>query len=279
LCKLLFINSLQLATTVDNLIPIILGIFDAISPSANKLGSVKINNIKNNRNNKMKNIIKISGACAAMLLGSSLLIQAGSIGLPDGTALTTSQTAGASTSPYWGGTLVASLLNQSIFGPTGSPVGTVTSQVWTGNANNPYGLNAETFVYQIYLASASQTIVEGFLANNFAGVLTSVGWNTFWGPSGSLIPYTIDRNTPGGSVDFSFPNVASDAILPGGSSVTLVIDSNFTGTPGEALSGVQDRVQANVLTLSPNLPDGGMTVTLLGFALMAIEGIRRRIIS
>jgi hypothetical protein len=232
------------------------------------------------RINKMKNIIKISGACAAMLLGSSMLIQAASVGLSDGTDLSASTTAGASTSPYWGSgaTKVAELFRQSIFGPAGSPAGTVTSQVWTGNANNPYGLNAETFVYQIYAGSTSPTIIEGFLANNFAGILTSVGYNTFWGPAGSIIPYTIDRNTPG-SVDFRFPNVQGDAISPGGSSVTLVIDSNFTGTPGEGLSGVQDSVQGNVLTLTPNLPDGGMTVTLLGFALMAIEGIRRRIIS
>jgi hypothetical protein len=162
-----------------------------------------------------------------------------------------------------GATLVGSLTGVNFVTPGSASVsGTVDSWVYSGDVNNTYG--GLTFVYKVNVTAG--TVVEGLNLNNFSGVQVDVATD-----GSGVIPSFANRGIVGTPVRFEWLT----GIAVGSSSSFLLIRTDATAFE-KVLDGVKDGTTVNVTLLGPAVPDGGMTLVLLGTALTAMGLIRRK---
>ncbi len=212
-----------------------------------------------------------------LTLGMGLGAQAVSVPLAPATLV---PLAGAVTTTVGGtATLVDSLIG-ALYGPTpgaASINGTVNSFVYSGDVNNPYGLTGLTFVYRVFNDSSSIGVVEHLTVNNYDAFLVSVGTDASVGTDD---PLSVNRSLLGTPVSFNFGFSGAAALMPGQSSHLLILQTSATRYERQ-IGAVIDGASANVFILGPtvSVPDGGMTVALLGLALGGLGLIRRKLIA
>lgn len=131
--------------------------------------------------------------------------------------------------------------------------GTLTSNVFDGDATNPNGLTALTFTYLITNAPTSTHELHRFTVSSFQSFATDVSYSSL---SLGREPTFIDRNSLGDVVGFTFPTPILQflptfgALEPGLTSRLLVIQTDatlFTSTTASIINGST----TSVLSLAP----------------------------
>jgi len=142
--------------------------------------------------------------------------------------------------------------------------GTLTTSVLTGNAANPYGLNALTFTYVLTSDQTSIDMIERLTTNGWDGIQTSASYQL---PTAGLVPSFIDRLTAN-VVGFGFLSapLGPGVLPPGMSTSVLVVDTDAT-LFAPSFASVIDGTVTSVPSFSPVVPEPG-TLTLLAGALM-----------
>ncbi|MFT3686674.1 MAG: hypothetical protein QM783_17435 [Phycisphaerales bacterium] len=170
--------------------------------------------------------------------------------------------------PFLGSNLLANITL-----PFATPfyTGTLTSAVLTGDATNPYGMNALTFVYIVHNDPNSAHALARLTVNGYAGFLTDASYSTL-GPG--TIPLFIDRQANGDSLGFSFSSAMGHSLIqPGTDSAVLIIQTNAT-LFRENIANVIDGAVTQVGTFAPVIPTPG-AIALAGAGMLA-AGRRRR---
>ncbi len=165
--------------------------------------------------------------------------------------------------PPAGGALIASELI-----PFATPFysGTLLSQVYAGDPNNPFG--GLTFSYVVANDPTSLDALERFTAVNFTGFLTDAGF----APGSPFAPSLIDRSLAGDTVGFTFFNNAGLLqILPGQMSTQLIIRTNaqfFNNVNDSVIDGAVASVASYGPTIVPEPATCGLVA--LGMVLGAV---------
>ncbi len=132
--------------------------------------------------------------------------------------------------------------------------GTLTSNVFDGDATNPNGPTALTFTYLITNAPSSTHELHRFTVSSFQSFATDVSYSSL---SVGREPTFIDRNPLGDVVGFTFPTPilpflpTFGALEPGLTSRLLVIQTDatrFTLTTASVINGST----TSVLSLAPD---------------------------
>jgi PEP-CTERM motif len=147
--------------------------------------------------------------------------------------------------------------------------GTLTSNVYTNDASNPYGLGALTFTYLVADDATSINSLERLTVNGYTGFLTDASYQT---PAAGVAPTLIDRGTAD-VVGFSFAGFGPGVILPGQHSALLVVQTNATSYT-TTIASVQDGTIAQVATYSPAPEPASLALTAIG--LLAVARRRRK---
>ena len=180
--------------------------------------------------------------------------------------------------PLPGATLLADVTTP-FTASTGLVSGTINAAVYS-DPSNTFGAGDLDFVYQYMNNASSKDAVNRITGINFTGFLTDVGYTATGSAipgaggfvDGTVIPVSVDRSLGGDTVGFAF--TAPNGILPGATSVTLIIETNATQfAPGSV--NVIDGGVSTEPAFQPTVPDGGSAVALLGVGLTAIESVRR----
>jgi hypothetical protein len=219
-------------------------------------------NIRTIKNMKKSYKIKVLAVIVATVLTSALLSQAVPLGVGQ-----TILTPGPVTV---GGSLVAGSMTVRTFLTGGGESGTLTSYALSGDPGNTLG--GLTFVYQL---SMGVGYLQGLSVNGFGGFTTGTGIAT----SLSLInPLSVSRSTIADFGDTIHWDFAQSLTAPSSSAYLILETDSQVWTL--AIEGVIDGGVATVEGVSPRattVPDGGMTIALMGFALMGVEALRRRL--
>ena len=110
---------------------------------------------------------------------------------------------------------------------------------------------------------------ERFSMFNFTGFLVDVGTNPF----GSHDPTTIDRSLNGPVIGFNFP--ASDEVVPGETTVLLVIETNALAYTNGFVS-VQDGTAGFGFAYAPTAIPEPSSLALLGGGLTVVGALLRK---
>ena len=110
----------------------------------------------------------------------------------------------------------------SPFAVPGTFAGVLTTTAYRNDANNPFGLNALTFVYDLSNSATSTNALGRLVVDSYLGFQTDVSFL----PGAGVDPRTIDRFTPG-DIGFAF-QAPTGALLPGQSADRLVVQTNAT---------------------------------------------------
>ena len=170
--------------------------------------------------------------------------------------------------------------------PLGSPVASETLS-FTGNGfggvpsgslySAVYNVSGKyTFVYQLTDTGASsitELTLNGFIPS--MGV-TTLGYVT---ASGTTVPQTASLLVTG-NLQVGFESTAGSGVgisASGGTSDYLVVGTTATAYLNNFPAGVIDGGVAPVNAYGPNVPDGGMTIMLLGGALSGMALLRRKL--
>jgi hypothetical protein len=143
---------------------------------------------------------------------------------------------------------------------SGQIQGTITSEVISGDANNPWvGLGGLTFTYRIDADVASTEAVGDFtVGNTFGGYQTDASYLSIAG----VIPNLMDRSGSGNIINFNF---APSGISGGQNSVLLVIQTDasaYTSGVASVIDGETDTVPSFAPALIPE--PGTAALLLLG---------------
>jgi len=169
-----------------------------------------------------------------------------------------------------GGTLLGNETTTLVKTSTGTkfPAGTIHSWVYSGDANNTLG--GLTFVYQLNIASGSSTFADSFAdSGDFEGFLTSVGIDS---ASGSVTPASANRDT--GIITWV---LSPTHVTAGTSSVLLIVQTDAKKFQNDAFNVHDGGTSSSDAYVPLAVPDGGLTVALLGGGLMALAGLRRKL--
>jgi hypothetical protein len=180
----------------------------------------------------------------------------------------------------YGGTLLIDTGPQSFTGNYTPPgdiafTGDLDTKVYS-DPSNPFGAGDLDFVYQFTNIDSDNPDddddpINHFSIASYSGVSTDADYVAGSGV-GSNFPSTMSRNTQnaGDTIDFNFP-VAS-VVLPGQTSVQLVIDTNAKAWNYD-LASIQGGGNVSIAAPAP-VPEPA-TVAIAGFAMCAL-GMRRR---
>ncbi len=182
----------------------------------------------------------------------------------------------------FGGTLLLDTGPQSFTGNYVPPgdiafTGLLDTKVYS-DPTNEFAPGDLDFVYQFSNINSSNpddddNPINHFSIASYSGFLTDADFLAGSGTGGNF-PATMARNTQNGgdTIDFDFP-VAS-TVLPGQTSVDLVIDTNAT-TLDLGLASLQGGGNASLLAPAPASVPEPATFAVASFALCAL-GLRRR---
>jgi len=169
-----------------------------------------------------------------------------------------------------GGVMIANLV-QPFAAPTFS--GSLISQVWAGDASNPYG--GLTFTYQISNNSFSLDPIDRFTVSSYGTFLTDASVQIGAAPVlPQILPTTIVRSFAGNQISFNFDSNFQGTLIQGSSSAVLVIQTSSSSFQN-AIGGVINSSSANVPTFAPlGVPEpASAALVLLGAAVL---GFRRK---
>ena len=132
---------------------------------------------------------------------------------------------------------------------------------------SPANAQTGTIEQTVHLTSGNQAIVHFDLAGNpDAGPVVKTLQVSLIGPLGGMQTFTFDTSFAShGNMGWVLETAIFNVLTPG--DYTLQFASQDDGQFGPALDNV---------TMS-TVPDGGLTVALLGFALVGVEGLRRKL--
>lgn len=205
----------------------------------------------------MRRAVRKGALGAAMLAFSAVPAQAALLN-PGGTLFP----APAEANPAPGSVMLFSIPGQPFVATPAVFSGTLTSEVWTNDSSNPYGLNAMTFTYRITSDATSINNIVRLTVGGYTGFLTDGSYQD----NAGLAPALIDRPT-NAFVGFSFqgPPVGTGTLPPGASTAVLVMQTNAIAYQ-TALANVIDGGQANnVPSLGPAIPEPA-SLGLIGLA-------------
>jgi hypothetical protein len=146
--------------------------------------------------------------------------------------------------------------------------GLLTSTVLTGDASNPFGLNALTFTYLLSNNPGSPDPIGRLTINSYVGVLVDASYHV---PPGGLPPTLITRSLGGDTVGFNFVSapVGLGELLPGMTSALLVLQTssqNFSPTFASLIDGSV----ASVASFAPAPVPEPSSLMLLTLALVGV---------
>lgn len=154
-------------------------------------------------------------------------------------------------------------------GTISTPTFTATYVTWVySDPSNTFCAGCLDFVYQF--TNLGPDPLERFTVGSFAGVLVDAGTHPF----GVHDPITVSRSASlnGAVVGFNFDTFA-DEMLPGQTTVLLVIDTNATRFVPGFLSA-QDQTSGFGYGFEPVVPEPA-SLMMLGGGLLAIGGYLR----
>jgi VPDSG-CTERM motif len=229
------------------------------------------------RQQQMTPIKKLHTLLAAGATSCALLASAHGLPLPIGGLIPAAVEADPT-----GGTLVDSLASPFVGTPGPNFItGTVYSAVISGDPSNALG--GLTFIYQIVSGAGSASnlhrlTIEGFDsisvdASQNLGLPAIVGLAAAGFVDGTTDWDTIDRSVSG---DVVGGNLLFPGVPPGVTSEILVLQTSATNYTRNT-ANVIDGSTGTTSVLSPQVPDGGAAIGLLGMALMGLEGLRRKL--
>jgi len=165
-------------------------------------------------------------------------------------------------------TLLATTGAQTFTSSTGVLSGTVTAAVF----RTQFGFL--DFVYQVSTNAVSLDAINRVTGIDFTGFTTDVGYtptgSTFPGGSfvdGTTIPVTVDRSLGGDTVGFQFS--APQGVLPGATSVTLVVETNATNFTAGNVNVIDGGVTTEP-SFQPTVIPEPVSATLLGIGLVGL---------
>jgi hypothetical protein len=143
--------------------------------------------------------------------------------------------------------------------------------------SNTFGAGDLDFMYQVTNSANSLDSVGRTTAINFTGSLTDVGFTALGSTlgagfiNGTVAPVTVDRSISGDSIGFSFTPPVSGSILPGQTSMVLVIETNATSFIAGHLSLIDGGVTtvAAFQPVAPKVPEPSSK----WFLAMALGGV------
>jgi hypothetical protein len=161
-------------------------------------------------------------------------------------------------------------------------VGNWTINVTTGQASPPFaGLPGTATAPDLDLNSFD------FFAGGAGNVLTITLTEFGVGPTTAIASTSSGGTIAQGITGIAVNNLVNGAVVAGASSSTSPFNLSFNyalAQPGTYNWGLQYVITANAGTFGTfsgdsgtTVPDGGMTVSLLGMALLGLEGLRRKL--
>lgn len=166
------------------------------------------------------------------------------------------------------GVSVAPTLVQPFVTPTFS--GTLTSDVYVNDPQNPYGPGMMTFHYVVSNDALSANAIQRLTVNDYVGWFTDMTWQV----PGAMSPAVVNRDLSGDVIGFVFAGFVPGhtTLNPGLTSMVLVVHTNAPNWQ-PTLASVIDGFTATVPSYAP-VPTPGAGA-LLGAGLFAAARRRR----
>jgi hypothetical protein len=148
--------------------------------------------------------------------------------------------------------------------------GTLVSKVISGDTSNPFA-GGLTFTYELSNNSFSPDAIDRFTLSSYLGFSVDASY-----PSGSLIssivPTSATRNGSGNQISFNYTGPFEGTLLPGSSSVLLVLQTSATSFQN-SFAAIINSSSVNVPTFAPlAVPEPGTAALLiLGAVSLAVR--------
>jgi hypothetical protein len=150
-------------------------------------------------------------------------------------------------------------------------------EIVISDPNNVFCAGCFDFLIQVSVETGD---IGRVTTSDFSGFQTSVGyWSGYWltslvqnGYPPEVNATSIERSSDGGIIGFSF---SPGDVTTGKATYLMVIETNATNYKPGALQFINGGV-AYEQGFAPAVPDGGMTLMLLGSALVGLGTLRRR---
>jgi hypothetical protein len=151
----------------------------------------------------------------------------------------------------------------------------VTSQVFSGDASNPFGADKLTFTYKLTNTDTdgTPTPINRVTISEFGSFLADASWQS---PGTGTSPAFIDRDGTGKIIGFTFnPALGAGSVLPGTSSALLVVQTDAKDFGDGTLSAI-DGSTGTITTLVPAVSAGVPEPASLSLVLVGAAGLLRR---
>ena len=206
----------------------------------------------------IRNLMTLLGVAAFGFYSANAgpLLQGTSIILPAEPGPTGGITIGSTTVPF--------------VAPTFS--GTLVSKVISGDASNPFaGVGGLTFTYELSNNSISPDPIDRFTLSSYLGFSVDASYPS-GGLVGSIVPTSVTRNGSGNQISFNYTGPFEGTLLPGASSVLLVLQTSATSFQN-SFAAIINSSSVNVATFAPlAVPEPGIAALLvLGAASLVLR--------
>ena len=207
----------------------------------------------------IRNLMSLLGvvACGICSANAAVLNPGSSISLTAEPGPTGGSIIGSSTVPF--------------VAPTFS--GTLVSRVITNDASNPF-VNGLTFTYELSNNPFSPDPIDRFTLSSYLGFSVDASY-----PSGSLlssiIPTSVTRNGSGNQISFNFTGPFEGTLVPGSSSVLLVLQTSATSFQN-SFAAIINSSSVNVATFAPLAVPEPATGALLILGALAMIARRKK---
>lgn len=147
--------------------------------------------------------------------------------------------------------------------------GTLESRVFRNDVNNPNGLNALTFWYQLTMSTITP-------AGDAANRLSLNGWAGFL----TAAVYVLATGVAPDSQTLAADTIGINVTLSAGQQSAIILVRSRATSVTTANDKVQDGGQSDAFGYAPaTVPDGGTTVMLLGGALSGLGLLRKKFLA